>query len=178
MPGVEFDGTEAFMSVPSLPIPSDTTIFVVTTNTEQNSSGSVFRPILAVSNHPFSPTGNGYGLAYRRSGASGFTASLGDCTNQTNLNHLNASTGLAELHTFTKTGTSGTVCVNGSEVASTAFNRTWGFRGGSYNLGRDTNNVSRIYKDTILEIIVYNRALTTAEHTTIEAYLGDKFGLF
>jgi len=45
-------------------------------------------------------------------------------------------------------------------------------------LGRDTNNVSRIYKDTILEIIVYNRALTTAEHTTIEAYLGDKFGLF
>jgi hypothetical protein len=113
MPGVEFDGTEAFMSVPSLPIPSDTTIFVVTTNTEQNSSGSVFRPILAVSNHPFSPTGNGYGLAYRRSGASGFTASLGDCTNQTNLNHLNASTGLAELHTFTKTGTSGTVCVNG-----------------------------------------------------------------
>ena len=178
MPGVEFDGIDAFMSVASLPIPSDTTIFVVATNTEQNSGGSVFRPILAASNDPFSPTGNGYGLGYRRSGASGFTAAIGDGTSQTNLNHLNASTGLAELHTFTKSGTSGTMYLNGSEVASTVFNRTSGFHTGSYNLGRDINNTSRTYKGTILEIIVYNQTLTTAERTTIEAYLGIKYGLF
>ena len=176
-PGVRFDGTDDAMTIASLPIPSDATIFIVAKNSQQAGTGSIYKPILAATNNPYQGVGTGYGMGYRRDGMDAYHFALGNGATQDTLVHSRADNDLFEINTMRKSGTSATVLRNGALVSSGTMLRTTGFHSGSYAIGGDISFLDRRYLGDIVEIIVYGHALTVGERTTVESYLSSKYGI-
>jgi hypothetical protein len=172
---LRFDGKASFLTIPSLPISGITgmSVFLVSANTQNKPNagyglygflnwtetlgwGASFFGTYQTSSHfRFGTTQSGNEIAY-----------------QMPLN-LGSSFGLSE---WMHNGTTDSMWFNSQSVASYPGKlQTLMGSGSSVTLGRGDQN--SYYPGEASEIIIYNRALTTAERQLVEQYLTAKYHL-
>ena len=145
--------------------------------------------MFVVFNNP-SPDGNTNTLMAGQTGARAFGAGnatgvancIGILNNQvawlasTPVNSYTPNTVAIGTGTVSLTGATTSVAVNGG-TASTATGRTPFTAGTTTSLGIDLANAAYFYAGYIMEIIIYNVALTTLQKQQVEGYLAWKWGI-
>ncbi|HTG44559.1 MAG TPA: LamG-like jellyroll fold domain-containing protein, partial [Verrucomicrobiae bacterium] len=176
LPALRFDGVNDFLAF-TLPINglNGMSIFLVGANSQNQSGGGTHAEKAAL----FWNETAGWGTAYLTPFQSTVNMRFG--TTQANnqiLYSRPSSAGTAfTLTEAIKNGTTDTLYINGSNVVN---------QGGKFSSiagCRDTANIGRGYNDNsffagdIAELLIYTRALGAGERTTVEQYLGAKYGL-
>jgi hypothetical protein len=165
LPAIEFDGVNDFMLTTNTLTVGDNTIFVV-------------QKILTVADTRllfwYSGGGNGFYFLNGQDGASGGNGGSVDFFTPTNFIYNTAlSTGFY-ITSRKRASTTATLYKNGVSQASAACNS--GNLIGAICLG-GANGASACGNNDICEVLVYRRALSDAERSTIDTYLKNKWGI-
>jgi hypothetical protein len=174
LPAVRFDGINDFLTF-SLPVNGlgGMSLFLVAANTQNQNGGPTGAERAAL----FWNENAGWGTLYLSPYQSSVSFRFGTTQSENAPNYVrSASVGNAfTLSTAIKNGTTDSLYVNGTQVVN-AGDKLPTIAGcqATSSLGRGYNN-NTYYAGDIAEVLIYERALTSAERQVVEQYLNQKY---
>lgn len=151
------------------------TIFGVAEYVAQSGVESALKPFFIPSANDFIPSPLGYGMGPQRLGVNTVFGHFPSLTGTADITKSLAPDNNWHIHTVINNNNAGEYFFDGVSEGTTTLDRTTGFAS-SYQIGGQ-GAFTRWFRGNVSELVIYNRALSTAERQDVERYLSDKWGL-
>jgi hypothetical protein len=179
--GITFGDSDEFLSVSTLQIPNNATVFIAFEEKTQLSTGSVFKCFLAsqeAAMFDLLTDVDGYAFTLGRDGVDRYVA-MTPVDGATSIN-TTFSTNARDVNVvfeYKKDGGDFEIFRDGGSLGSGSGGQVTDTPYTGYDIGNSLSAVGRSYRGTIMEIIIYSRALSDDERDSVRNYLNNKWGI-